>query len=222
MSLYPGGDGRADMRIVFQNKPPGEVGGFGYPDPGCLDNGGNGRGREDSQGVLAEEIEPVAGAVNTEGLCEFPGTGAEPREVVRFPPPAHARSSTGGLEGANEDKAVLGAAFDEEVQKPVDTVVEIYIRGSGPMVRHKAPGGRAAESVAGFVILYRIRLGLDDDAATSAPEQFAPDQAAGTGEGIAREKTTLQSRGSLRLTKLTGRRRVHGALTRIAVSSPRG
>ena len=47
--------------------------------------------------------------------------------VAHFPTYPHPGNPGGGLQGANENKTVFGAAFDEKIQEPMDPVVEINI-----------------------------------------------------------------------------------------------
>lgn len=186
------------MRATLKIKPPRQTSCLGDSDPGCLDNPGSESRRTDGKEFSPKTIQPVSGPVNSEGLGELSGAGAQLRVSVRFPPPAHGPGSACGLEGADEDKAVLVAALHEEVQKPVNPVVEVNIGGSRRMYLDKMPGGRTAERVAGLVIPHRIRLRFDDDPSASAPEKLAADEHPRAVEGIAHKKTTVHRHGAVR------------------------
>ena len=180
------------------------MGGLGNPDPRGFDNRGEVRCRKDFQGFSAQEIEPVAGAVNPERLSQFPRAGTKLLGIGGVPSPLHERNSAGGIEGANEDEAIFGAALDEEIQEPVDAVVQVNVCGARRVTGDEAARGRAGERVAGLVIPRGIRLGFDDDPAASPPEQLAADKRPGAREGIAREKAAVESRGAARMNPRSG------------------
>ena len=186
---------RADVRVVFENEPPREMRCLGNSYPRGFDNRVERRGGKDFESVSPQEIEAVAGAVNPERLGQLSRAGAEARGIVSIPSPPHAGDPACGGEGADENEAILGASLDEEIQEPVDTVVQVNVCGARRVVGDEAPRGRPAERVAGLVIPHGIRLGFDDDPAASFPEQLAADEHPGAGEGIAHEKPPVHRFG---------------------------
>ncbi len=104
----------------------------------------------------------------------------------------HLRDAAGGLEGADEDEAVLGAAFDEEVEEPVHAVVEIDVGGAGRVLFDELAGAGAGGGVGGEIAFHGVCFGFDDDAGAAFPDELHADEIAGDGEDVALEEITGQ------------------------------
>lgn len=128
------------------------------------------------------------GAVDAEGQGELAGAGAEFVELFAMAALLHLRDAAGGLEGADEDEAVLGAAFDEEIEEPVHAVVEIDVGSAGRVFFDELAGAGAGGGVGGEIALHGVGLGFDDDAGAAFPDEFHADEIAGDGEDVALEE----------------------------------
>jgi len=139
-------------------------------------------------GFAGKNIEPVRVAAEIEGARQFSRSGTEGFEFCGGATAFHRFDSAGGFQCADEHKAVLGAAFHQKVQKPMDAVVEINVGGAGGLLGHEGARGRSGEGVAGLVVQDRVGLGLDDDPAAVVPDELAPDKFAGANKGLPLEK----------------------------------
>lgn len=132
------------------------------------------------------------GAVDAEGQSELAGAGAEFVEFFAVVALLHLRDAACGFECADEDEAVLGTAFDKEVEEPVHAVVEIDVGGAGKVLFDELAGAGAGGGVAGGISLHGVGFGFDDDAGAAVPDELHSDEIAGDGEDVAFEEITGQ------------------------------
>lgn len=121
---------------------------------------------------------------NIERLRQLPRPGTESTHFFNSASLTHQRNPTARLDRANQNDAVTRASFDEDVEHPMDAVVEIDISGTGFVSANKFTRARSAEGVTRFVAFHQISLGLNDDAGAPSPDQLRADQLRGTGQGI--------------------------------------
>ena len=175
---------------------PGVVDGLADADADVGDDfvgGGGGLDEAAASGAaFACHGEAVMGAVDAEGESELAGAGAEFVEFFTVAALLHLLDAAGGLEGADENEAVLCAAFDEEVEEPVHAVVEIDVGGAGWVGLYELACAWTGGGVGGEVAFYRVGFGLDDDAGGAFPDELDTNEIAGDGEDVALEEITRQ------------------------------
>ena len=121
------------------------MGGFRNADTDVGDHGHGTRRRQESPPPARAKIDAVIRTVDGEGLGEFAGAGAERSEFLQQPAPFHFRDAAHRLKGADEDKSLLVPAFHEDVEQPVDAVVQIDVRGARVVRRDKFAGAFEGE-----------------------------------------------------------------------------
>ena len=141
---------------------------------------------------IGKNVEAVVGAIHLQGTREFAWARAEIFQRACLAALLHFIDSNIWFQGADEDKAILRAPFDQEVQQPVDTVIQIHISGASGASRHKFTRRGTTERVAGFIVEDRVGFGFHNDTAASVPEQLASDHFAGTRNRIALKKFSSQ------------------------------
>ncbi len=192
----------ADEGAATGEEAPREMGGFADADAEVGDNADGLRGLKeaDAPGGGAE-IAAVVAAVHPQRGGEFARAGTQGADRVEFgsgireSAAGHEVEPARGFDGADEDEAVLGSAFDQDVEHPVHAVIKIDVGGARPVFGDEGPGGWPREGVAGFVIHRAIGFGLDDDAGAMFPGERAADQLAGACHGVALEKIAGDSGG---------------------------
>jgi hypothetical protein len=158
-------------------------------------------GQEEAYAAGLAEVAAVVASIDPERRGEFAGAGAkcanglDDGAGIGETPAGHQVEAAGGFEGADEDEAVFGAPFYENVQHPVDAVVKVDVGSAGLVFEDEGPGGRAREGVGGFVVQAGVGFSLDDDAGAMFPDEGAADELAGACERIALEEGAFDSRG---------------------------
>src|SRR3954469_23045042 len=107
-----------------------------------------------------------------ERLREFAGTGAKLTNIVERSSLLHQGRASPRFERANQNEPGALSAFDQQIEHPVDAIIEINVKGAGPIAFDEGPGARPGERVAGFIVQRQIRLGFDNDSGTFSPDQF--------------------------------------------------
>ena len=154
----------------------------------------------ESVGRLQAQVGAVVLAADTECDSQFAGTRTQ---CFRWLGPgagfflfygktsaAHGWDAAGRLQGADKDKAVFPAAFDQDVEEPIHPVIEIDVSGAGVVFGNKCAGGWSRKGVRSFVTRGGIGLGFDDEAGAGTPDELAADEFAGACDGIALEEGT--------------------------------
>lgn len=177
------------MRVA---EAPGEVLGAGDADAGAGEGGGDGgcgSGAGDAAVGGEQDAGAVGGAVDAEGAGEFAGAGCELVGVADFRAAlAHGVDAGDGFEGAEEDESGAVWAFDEDVEEPVDAVVEVDVGGAGGVGFDEGAGAGAEPGVAGGVVCGVVGFGFHDDAGGAVPVEVAADEFARAGDGVAGEE----------------------------------
>src|SRR5205085_12166403 len=96
-----------------------------------------------------------------ERLGEFARTGTEASHIVQSAPRLHQRQTTPRVERANQYKPAAFAAFDEEIQHPVDAVIKIDVDRAGVVALDERSRARAREGMTRLVVRGEIRLRFD-------------------------------------------------------------
>ena len=136
---------------------------------------------------IGAQVDFMISAGDRERLGDFARTGAKLAEIVNATASLHQFDSSPRLERTNQNKAV-GVALHQNVQHPMNAVVEIHVRRACLVVLDKAARARARKSVRSFVVDCRIRFHFNDDARAFGPNQLSADKFARTRERIALEK----------------------------------
>jgi hypothetical protein len=133
---------------------------------------------------IAAKVGLVMSSCNIECLRQLPRPGTESAQFFHSASSLHQRNPTARLDRANQNDAVARASFDEDVEHPMDAVVEIDVSGTGFVSPNKFTRARSAEGVTRFVAFHQIGLGLNYHAGAPSPNQLRADQLRGTGQGI--------------------------------------
>jgi len=129
---------------------------------------------------------------NSQRLRQLPWAGAERLAPRRAASRFHLSNASRRFERANQDDAVLRAAFHQHIEQPVHSVVEIDIRRSCRMPFDKRARAGSRKSMARFIVDHAIRFGLDDDAGTIVPDELASNQRPCAFERVHLEKFASQ------------------------------
>ena len=188
-------DGPADKLASGQSEAPGKILRPADPDARIGDD-------TNVSVYPRQKIMPRAGTNallvmtvrNVERLREFSRTGTEPANIVQATPLLHERHAPPRFERTNQDQAAAFAAFNQEIQHPMNAVIEINVDRAGIIAFDEGACARAREGVAGFVVQRQIRFRLDDDAGAFFPDQLGTDEVARAIKRVALEKRTRQKR----------------------------
>ena len=101
----------------------------------------------------------------------FPGPEQSRLHIFDSATLPHEGESALRLERADEDEAVARAAFDEDVEHPMDAVVEIDVAGGGLVALDESARARSAEGVGGFVAFDQVSFRFNDESARIFPRQ---------------------------------------------------
>ena len=107
--------------------------------------------------------------VDAERHAEFSWTRAQIRGFRLFSPPLHRFNIFERFKGADEDKSIRIAVFDENVREPIHAVVEVNVGSSRLVDADELPSARAEKGVAGFVSKLGVGLGFDNSTAGTVP-----------------------------------------------------
>lgn len=125
-------------------------------------------------------------------LGQFSRAGAKSPNVFDTASVSHQFKAAPGLDCANQNQTITRSAFDEHVQHPVDTVVEIDVSRARLVSLDEGARTRAAKRVTGFVVLDQIRFSLDDETCAFSPNELGADQILCALERIDLKKTLSQ------------------------------
>jgi hypothetical protein len=136
-------------------------------------------------GANARFMMPIRDA---ECLGELARAGTKPANIFDAAALFHQGEATPGFEASNQNEATTFTAFDEQVQHPVNAVIEIDVYRPRLIALNERPSARAGKGVARLVVQGQIRLRLHDNARAFSPDQFRPDKIARADQRIALEK----------------------------------
>jgi hypothetical protein len=89
----------------------------------------------------------------SESLAEFSGPGAKVGQNLPLPAFPHGLESNARFQGAEKHETVSVGALDEEVEHPVDAIVEVDVGNPSGMILDELTRGRANRGVTGGVSL---------------------------------------------------------------------
>jgi hypothetical protein len=121
---------------------------------------------------------------------QFTWTGTEILELRHIAAASHCLDTPHRLESTNQNKAILGTSLHQEVQQPVNTVIQIDISSPRRHAIDKFPRGGPGESVTSLIVQNGIRLSLNNNPAAAVPNQLTANYFPCTGHGITFKKTT--------------------------------
>jgi hypothetical protein len=138
------------------------------------------------------QIAFVIGSAYPERLGEFSRTGAERMTRFRSATHFHFANSAGRLERADQDDSLFGSAFDENIEEPMEALIQIDIIGAGRMSFDKRAGTWARERMARLIVDDAVGFRFDDESGAVVPNEFAPNQCACARERIDLKKIARQ------------------------------
>jgi len=146
---------------------------------------------------IGTKIDLVMPLVDIQCLGQLAGTGTKPPNVFQIAPLSHEAESLPRFDRPDQNETIARATFNENVQHPVNAVIEIDVGGAGLVSLNKSSRARAAECVCRFIAHDQIRFGLNDEPGTSFPNELCADQILRALERIDLEKTSSQHAGTL-------------------------
>jgi hypothetical protein len=125
---------------------------------------------------------------NVECLGKLARPGAEPANIFCFTALFHQRQAAARFQRANQNEPSPLSPFDQQVQHPVNAVIEINVNRSGLVPLDERARARASKRVASFVVQGQIRLRFHDNARAFSPDQLGPDKLPRADQRVALEK----------------------------------
>lgn len=182
----------AQKRAASRDKPPRKIGRT-RDSNACagLKAWQSGRG-EKSRDRIGEEVPSMESSINRQRLRQFAWTGAEILDLRHISAAGHFLDTLCRLQGTNQIKAILGTSLHQKVQEPVHPVVQIDISSPRRHASDKFSRGWPGKSVTGLIVQNGIRLSLNNNPATTTPNQLTSNHFPCTGHGIAFKKITLE------------------------------
>jgi hypothetical protein len=139
--------------------------------------------------LVTAQIHSVIASSDCKRLSESSGTGTQPVQIMNCTPPSHQRNSANRFQRPNEDKTVL-LSLHQNVQHPVNAVVEINVGRARPIPLDKRARAGANETVRRFVTDRMVRFCLNDNTGAAIPIQLAANKLARTSHWIAPKKNS--------------------------------
>jgi hypothetical protein len=137
--------------------------------------------------LIDAQIHLVVSAGNSQCLGQLSRTRTKPMNIMDVPSLPHERNSASWLKSTNEDKAVF-PSFDQDIQHPVNAVIEINIGVPGMIPLDERADTGAHKAMTSFIADCVVRFRFDDYPSARIPNKLAPDETAGTAERVALEK----------------------------------
>jgi len=125
---------------------------------------------------IGAEIDLVMALRDLQRLSQFPGAGTKSRNVFHSPPLSHQFNPGSRLQGSNEDDAIARSALHQDIQHPVDAIIEIDVGRTGSVAPNELTRARATESVTGFVAFNHVSFAFDHEPAAFSPDQLRADE----------------------------------------------
>src|SRR6266487_354600 len=112
---------------------------------------------------------------NVERLRELARSRAKTFHIIKSATFLHLLDAFSRLQRANKDETIL-VAFDQHVQHPMHSIIEIDIGGTRVVSLDKAARTRTCKGMRGLVVDCRVRFHIDNDSRTIVPNEFCADQ----------------------------------------------
>jgi hypothetical protein len=141
--------------------------------------------------LIAAQIHLVVSTGNSQCLGQLSRTRAKSMYIMDVPSPPHQRNPASWLKGTDENKTVF-PSFHQDIQHPVNAVIEINIRRRGSIPLDERARTRAHEAMTRFIADCVVGFGFDDYASARIPTELAPDEITGAAERVALEKISPQ------------------------------
>jgi hypothetical protein len=123
-----------------------------------------------------------------ERLSELAWSGTKPANVFHPAPLFHQGEAAPWFESSNQNEPTAFPAFDEQVQHPVDAVIEVNVNRARLVTLDEGAGAWAGKGVARLVVQGEIRFCFHDNAGAFSPDQFGPDKLPRANQRVALEK----------------------------------
>ena len=133
-------------------------------------------------------------AGQSQRLTQFAGPGAEGPETLLAAALLHGRNAVKRFEGADQQDAVAR----QDIQHPVDAVVQINVGRAGRIFLTKNPAAFPGRGMAGGIVFNTVGFHLHNAPAAALPEQGGADEFRGDGEEGAVEESVAQDQGIAR------------------------
>ncbi|MGC4016679.1 MAG: hypothetical protein QM755_19505 [Luteolibacter sp.] len=137
---------------------------------------------------IIKKCRGVVPTIDPECLGQLAGPGTKVGILDPGSPGPHGLHALQRLKRPEQDEAVHLPSSGQNIEEPVDSIVEIYICITRLMGGDEAAGSRAEKRVAGGVSLRRISLRFHDPADASIPVERTADKVPGTIDRVSGEK----------------------------------
>jgi len=114
------------------------------------------------------------------------------------PSDSHGFDASERLKGSEKYESGHWTVLDQNIEQPVNPVVQINVGVASRMIRYETTGSGPEKRVAGWISLGRVGLRFHDAARTTTPFKGAADEIPGTVHGSSFKKfrrETLHARG---------------------------
>ena len=130
----------------------------------------------------------MVGTMDSKRLGKLSRPGAK-LIVRKIPSPlAHMAESAQRLERPEKHKPVGRLAFGEDIEKPVDSVIQINIRGSSIVMGNEIPRAGTVPGMAGGIIKFFVGFRFNDPAFTALPPERTANEILGARQRSSPEK----------------------------------
>jgi hypothetical protein len=141
--------------------------------------------------LVTTQIHLVVPPRNGQCLCQLSRTRTKPVNIMDVPSLPHQRDSASWLERTDENKTVF-PSFHQDIQHPVNAVIEINVGRSSMISLDKRARTRAHKAMTSFIADCVVRFRLDYYPGARIPIELAPHEIAGAAERAALEKISPQ------------------------------
>lgn len=140
----------------------------------------------------AAKIQTVIMAADAERLGKFSRSRTQGSDWVQTSTALHRVDTLDWLNRAEEDEPFFMRRSQQDVEEPVDAVVQVNVSGSDRMSGDEGSCALPEKRVTSFVIPGRVGFRLDDDSSASPPDQFTTNYFRRARAGIAFEKAARE------------------------------
>jgi hypothetical protein len=111
--------------------------------------------------LITTQIYLVVSIGNSQCLRQLSRTRAKSMNIMDVPSPPHQRNPAGWLEGTDENKTVF-PSFHQDIQHPVNAVIEINVGRSSMISLDKRARTRAHKAMTSFIADCVVGFRFDD------------------------------------------------------------